>query len=73
MSLGTERSGSPFVRRRLNKQREYTVWAEPNKRGGYIIYAGIKGTDAKTIAGGAQSKANLEYNLRKAKYKFAIK
>ena len=60
-------------RRRANIQNKNTVWAEPNKKGGFIIYFGEKGTDKKTIAGAAQSRETLEYNMRKAKHKFGIK
>jgi hypothetical protein len=60
-------------RRRANIQNKNTVWAEPNKKGGFIIYFGERGTDKKTIAGGAQSRETLEYNIRKAKHKFGIK
>jgi len=60
-------------RRRANIQNKNTVWAEPNKKGGFIIYFGERGTDKKTIAGAAQSRETLEYNIRKAKHKFGIK
>lgn len=60
-------------RRRVTDKPKHTVWAESNKKGGYIIYCGIRGTDAKTIAGGATSRDTLEYNLRKAQYKFGLK
>lgn len=60
-------------RRRLTDKPTHTVWAEPNKKGGYIIYCGIQGTEAKTIAGGASSEETLEYNIRKAKLKFGLK
>ena len=60
-------------RRRITDQPKHSVWAEPNKKGGYIIYCGIKGTDAKTIAGGASSRDTLDYNLRKAQNKFVLK
>jgi len=61
---------SNISRRRFTEKNQHTVWAEPKKTGGYIIYAGVKGTDKVTIAGGAQSSATLDYNLRKAKAKF---
>ena len=57
---------------RKEDPKQCSVWAEPNKRGGYTIYAGIKGTDVKTYAGSAMSRATLDYNLRKAKTKFNI-
>lgn len=60
-------------RRRANIQNKNTVWAESNKKGGFIIYFGERGTDKKTIAGAAQSRETLEYNIRKAKHKFGIK
>lgn len=53
-------------------QKAHTVWSEPNKKGGYIIYAGIRGTDVKTIAGSATSALTLDYNMRKVKMKFGI-
>lgn len=61
---------SSVSRRRFTDKNPHTVWAEPKKTGGYIIYAGIKGTEAVSIVGGAQSSATLDYNLRKAKAKF---
>ena len=60
-------------RKRFQNRSQHTVWAEPNKRGGYIIYAGIRGTESKTIAGGATCRDTLDYNIRKAKTKFGIK
>ena len=60
-------------RRRVTDKPPHTVWAESNKKGGYIIYCGIRGTDAKTIAGAASSRDTLDYNIRKAKYKFGLK
>ena len=65
----TTRSKRRWVKR---DEPKYTVWAESNKKGGYIIYAGIKGTDVKTYAGSAMSRATLDYNLRKAKTKFNL-
>ena len=53
--------------------KQCSVWAEANKRGGYTIYAGIKGTDVKTYAGGATSRATLDYNIRKAEVKFGLR
>jgi tRNA G46 methylase TrmB len=60
-------------RRRLTDKPSHTVWAEKLDKGGYIIFAGIEGTEAKTIAGTASSKETLEYNMRKAKLKFGLK
>lgn len=60
-------------RRRITDQPKHTVWAEANKKGGFIIYCGIKGTDSKTIAGGAVSRETLDYNIRKAQLKFGLK
>ena len=60
-------------RRRITDQPKHTVWAENNKKGGYIIYCGIRGTDAKTIVGGATSRDTLDYNMRKAKHKMGLK
>ena len=62
------------VRRRREaekKNKSVEVWAERKPRGaGYIIYAGIPGTAAKTVAGAAASEDSLDYNLRKAQMKF---
>ncbi len=60
-------------RRRVTDKPQHSVWAESNKKGGFIIYCGIKGTDAKTVAGAAASRDTLDYNIRKAKYKFGLK
>ena len=60
-------------RRRLTDKPAHTVWSERLDKGGYIIFAGIRGTDSKTIAGGATSEETLEYNMRKAKLKFGLK
>ena len=60
------------TRKRVSAKQSHQVWAEANKKGGYIIYCGIKGTDAKTIAGGATSRETLDYNLRKARHKFGL-
>ena len=51
---------------------EHTVWSEPSPKGGYIIYAGIRGTDVKTYAGSAMTRSTLEYGIRKAKVKFNL-
>ena len=62
------------IRRRREaekKNKNVEVWAERKPRGnGYIIYAGIPGTAAKTVAGASSSKDSLDYNLRKAQMKF---
>ena len=60
------------TRKRATAKQTHQVWAEANKKGGYIIYAGVKGTDAVTIAGGATSRETLDYNLRKARHKFGL-
>ena len=60
------------TRKRATAKQTHQVWAEVNKKGGYIIYCGVKGTDAKTIAGGATSRETLDYNLRKARHKFGL-
>ena len=60
----TTRSKRRFVKR---DEPKHSVWAEQNKRGGYTIYAGIKGT-----AGTAMSRATLDYNLRKARSRFNL-
>ncbi len=60
------------TRKRATAKQSHQVWAEANKKGGYIIYCGVKGTDAKTIAGGATSRETLDYNLRKARHKFGL-
>ena len=61
-----------IVRKRKVNRNNHTVWAVSNNKGGYIIYAGIKGTDSVTTAGGASSYSTLEYNIRKAKHKFGL-
>ena len=49
------------------------VWSESKKGGkGYVIYVGVPGTETKTYAGSAMSRATLDYNMRKAKAKFGI-
>ena len=61
-------------RRRISerKNKEVKVWAEQKPRGsGWIIYAGIPGTEQKTVAGAAQSQSSLDYNLRKAQRRFS--
>ena len=60
-------------RRRVTDKPSHSVWAESNNHGGFIIYCGIKGTDSKTVAGAASSRDTLDYNIRKAKYKFGLK
>jgi hypothetical protein len=61
------------VRRRANHKPSHQVWAEENKKGGYIIFCGVKGTEQRTIAGGAANLETLDYNLRKARHKFGLK
>ena len=53
-------------------QGTHTVWSEPAPKGGYIIYAGIQGTDVKTYAGMAMTRTTLEYSIRKARVKFNL-
>lgn len=60
-------------RRRVTDKPPHSIWAESNKNGGFIIFCGVKGTDAKTIVGAASSRDTLDYNIRKAKYKFGLK
>ena len=55
------------------RNKSVQVWSEPKKGGkGYVIYAGIPGTDQKTYAGSAMSRTTLDYNMRKAKIKFGL-
>ena len=61
-----------FLRESSSTDQKIQVWAESKSGGGYTIYCGVKGTDVKTYAGGAMSRATLEYNIRKAKMKFGI-
>lgn len=60
-------------RRRITESPDYTVWAEPSGQGRFVIYCGIPGTEKRTVAGAAGSRASLDYNIRKAKKKFGIK
>jgi len=69
--INEKRLGRP-IRKRLDNKPTHTVWAESNKKGGFILFAGIKGTDVKTYAGSATSRATLDYNMRKAKMKFGL-
>ena len=60
------------MREERNK-KSIQVWSEPKKGGkGYVIYAGVPGTDKKTYAGSAVSRATLDFNMRKAKVKFGL-
>ena len=61
------------TRRRVSDTSSISIWAEVNKKGGFIIYHGVKGTDTRTIVGGATSRETLEYNMRKAKHKYGYK
>ncbi len=61
------------VRKRAAATSNISIWAEANKKGGYIIYHGMRGTDTKTIVGGAASRDSLDYNMRKAKHKYGYK
>ena len=61
------------TRRRVSDTSNISILAEVNKKGGFIIYHGVKGTDTRTIVGGATSRETLEYNMRKAKHKYGYK
>ena len=61
------------TRRRVTDKPNISIWSEANKNGGYTIFHGMKGTDTKTIVGGAASRDSLEYNMRKAKHKYGYK
>ena len=61
------------VRRRVTDKPNISIWSEANKKGGYTIFHGMRGTDTKTIVGGAASRESLEYNMRKAKHKYGYK
>lgn len=60
------------ARRREANKPKHSVWYEADVRGGYIIYAGVRGTDIKTYAGRAMSQETLGYNIRKAQTKFRV-
>ena len=60
------------VRKRLVSKEKHTVWYESDKKGGFIIFAGIKGTDIQTYAGSATSRDALEYKIRMAKRNFGL-
>tara|TARA_B100000212_G_scaffold337709_1_gene313032 strand:- start:111 stop:311 length:201 start_codon:yes stop_codon:yes gene_type:complete len=60
------------TRKRVNQKQTVTVWSEQKRNGGFVIYAGVRGTEMKTYAGSAMSRSTLEYNIRKAKLKFGI-
>jgi len=61
------------TRRRVSETSNITIWAEANKKGGFDIFHGVRGTDTKTRVGGAMTRENLEYNMRKAKHKYGYK
>ena len=61
------------VRKRTNKTSNISIWSEAKDSGGFIIYHGIRGTEAKTIVGGAASRDSLDYNMRKAKHRYGYK
>ena len=61
-----------FMMTSSKPDHQIQVWAEPKRNGGYTIFCGVKGTDVKTYAGAAMSRATLDYNIRKAKMKFGI-
>ena len=69
--INEQRRGRP-IRKRLVNNSSHTVWAERDKKGGFILFAGIKGTDIKTYAGSATSRDTLDYNIRKAKMRFGL-
>lgn len=71
--VATRGSKRSFVSRRLEQDKPtHSVWYESNKRGGFIIYAGVRGTGIRTYAGSATSPSTLDYNMRKAKTKFRL-
>ena len=62
-----------LVNRSNNSSKRVDVWAEKKKGGkGYVIYAGVIGTDMKTYAGSAASKDTLDYRLRIAQNKYLM-
>ena len=61
------------IRKRTSRTSNITIWSEAKDQGGYIIYHGIKGTETRTIVGGAASSDSLEYNMRKAKHQYGYK
>ena len=70
------KADSPKPRRSfITKSKNNTkVWSELNSRtGSYRIFCGIPGTDVKTYAGSATSRATLDYNIRKAEVKFGLR
>ena len=75
MKMITPERSNITRRREVDRaSRAVQVWAEQKPRGGgWIIYAGIRGTDSKTIAGAAASRDSLEDNLGRARRKFMIK
>ena len=71
--ITAQRSKSTRRRRTESLNKSIEVWAEQKPRGsGWIIYAGVRGTESKTIAGAAASRDSLDYNLGKARRKFMI-
>ena len=72
--INPQRSNIARRREADRQKRSVQVWAEQKPRGsGWIIYAGIRGTGSKTIAGAAASRDSLEDNLGRARRKFMIK
>ena len=69
--INEQRRGRPF-RKRLANKPQYSVWFESDKKGGFLIFAGVKGTDVRTYAGSATCRATLDYNMRKAKTRFNL-
>ena len=71
--ITAQRSKSTRRRKTESLNKSIEVWAEQKPRGyGWIIYAGVRGTESKTIAGAAASRDSLDYNLGKARRKFMI-
>jgi soluble lytic murein transglycosylase-like protein len=69
--INEQRKGRPF-RKRLANKPQHSVWFESDKKGGFLIFAGVKGTEIKTYAGSATSRSTLDYNIRKAKSRFGL-
>ena len=67
-----EQRSRPGRSRLAKKAPSHAVWAESDKKGGFLIFAGVKGTEIKTYVGSARSRSTLDYNLRKAKTKFGL-
>ena len=70
--INEQRSRTRSKRFNRDNAPSHSVWAEGDKKGGFLIFAGVKGTDIKTYVGSARSRSTLDYNLRKAKTRFGI-